>query len=50
MMKADTDDAGHLVTARDNTYGAGFMVYYYDGNQERTHIVAGLYSRGWLSG
>ncbi len=51
MMKADTDDAGHLVTARDNnTYGAGFMVYYYDETKKRTHIVAGLYSRGWLSG
>ena len=29
MMKADVDDAGHLITARENVYGAGFMVYYY---------------------
>lgn len=30
MMKIDVDDAGHFVTARENVYGAGFMVYYYD--------------------
>lgn len=29
MMKIDVDDAGHFVTARENIYGAGFMVYYY---------------------
>lgn len=26
MMKARTDDAGHLITSRENIYGAGFMV------------------------
>ena len=29
MMKARTDDAGHLITSRENIYGAGFMVFYY---------------------
>lgn len=30
MMHARTDDGGHLLTARENIYGAGFMVYRYD--------------------
>lgn len=37
MMRARTDDAGHLITARENVYGAGFMVYYYS-EEEQRHI------------
>ena len=29
MMRARTDDGGHLITCRENIYGAGFMVFYY---------------------
>lgn len=45
MIKADTDDAGHLVTARDNTYSAGFMVYYYN-ETKKEHILLLDYTAG----
>ena len=37
MMRARTDDAGHLITNRENVYGAGFMVYYYS-EETQEHI------------
>lgn len=30
MMKCAADDAGHILTCRENIYGAGFMVYLFD--------------------
>lgn len=39
MMKADVDDAGHLITARENIYGAGFMVYYYSEEDNEHHLL-----------
>ena len=39
MMKADVDDAGHLITARENVYGAGFMVYYYSEEDKEHHLL-----------
>lgn len=36
MMKIRTDDAGHFVTARENIYSAGFMVFYYS-EEEAEH-------------
>lgn len=40
MMKARTDDAGHLITSRENIYGAGFMVFYYsEADQEHKLLL-----------
>ena len=45
MMKADVDDAGHLITARENIYGAGFMVFYYN-EQTNEHQLLLDYENG----
>lgn len=40
MMRARTDDAGHLLTNRENVYSAGFMVYLYsEETQEHINIL-----------
>lgn len=40
MMRARVDDGGHLLTNRENVYGAGFMVYRYDEeNNEHINIL-----------
>lgn len=39
MMKARFDDAGHLITSRENVYGAGFMVYYYSEEDMQHHLL-----------
>lgn len=39
MMKVDVDDAGHFVTARENIYGAGFMVFLYDEATEQHNLL-----------
>lgn len=39
MMKARTDDAGHLITSRENIYGAGFMVFYYSETDQEHKLL-----------
>lgn len=39
MMKIDVDAAGHFVTARENIYGAGFMVYYYSETENEHKLL-----------
>lgn len=39
MMKCDADDAGHILTCRENTYGAGFMVYRFDVETEKYTLI-----------
>ena len=46
MMKARTDDAGHLITSRENIYGAGFMVFYYS-EADQEHKYLGPYIRSF---
>ena len=37
--KARTDDAGHLITSRENIYGAGFMVFYYSETDQEHKLL-----------
>lgn len=35
MLNADVDDAGHFISARHNIYGAGFIVFRYDVDNDK---------------
>lgn len=42
-----TDDAGHIIAARENIYGAGFMLYYYeDMNSEPKLLLDYMHDNG----
>ena len=47
ISQVKTDDAGHIIAARENIYGAGFMLYYYeDMNSEPKLLLDYMHDNG----